>query len=184
MTTTASLPFLQGFTDDQSSLGCERHEKPYEFLIPGRTPKVGQRIQVYADLPPETFSFPLVRFSGIVTHVQSSSPSSSPSTDEEITVFAYLKIFDSETHQPPHYAAGRIYKIFLKWDEEMLNPWCVVSIHNATDMPVADLPDVFKAWENGRKHGMGAPFDQSPEERTEYAKQTARMFDQIKAIHN
>jgi len=62
-----TLPFENAFIDDESARDFEEHERPYEFLITGRAPVVGQRMQSYLEVPNTNGAW--CRFSGIVTDV-------------------------------------------------------------------------------------------------------------------
>lgn len=63
-----TLPFQEGFIDDETARDNAPHEQSHEFLITGRPPNIGQRIQTYVSLP-SRFEFPWCRFGGIVTEV-------------------------------------------------------------------------------------------------------------------
>lgn len=180
-----TLPIKDGFSDDESARDYEPNEHPYEFLITGRPPRVGQRIQSYVDLDNDGR---WGRFSGIVTHV-----GEEPSFDQwvansfwtcdfgpdlpsdftfrfddeckecgadpacwsckifgkenksqrltlaelkdrckaamgalhgqEITTYAYLKIYDNPAYAAP-FCIGRIYKICFKLNDIQVRP-CV-----------------------------------------------------------
>lgn len=78
---------------------------------------------------------------------------------QKVTSYAYLNFDSYDSQDVLPFSEGGIYKIGYLVDDHKECVWCVACILDVTGSASQDLPEVFRAWDLGRRAAGVAPFD-------------------------